>query len=90
LLWILAGVLGLLGVVLSVTVILAPVGIPLLMLAKKLFGYSMVVLMPNKVRHPVKHAEKSTKTGSKRMLKKSRSMAEKGKGYGRKARKSLV
>jgi len=90
LLWILAGVLGLLGVILTVTVILAPVGIPLLMLAKKVFGYSMVVLMPNKVRHPVQHAEKSATKGSKRLFKKSRSVAKEGRGMGRKARKSLA
>src|SRR3954465_10577848 len=89
LLWILAGVLGLLGVLLSATLILLPLGIPLLMLAKRVFGYSMVVLMPGKVRHPVRHAEKSSKKGWKRFGKKSASVADKAKGYGRFARKKL-
>jgi hypothetical protein len=90
LLWILAGVVGLVGAILSVTVILAPVGIPLLLLAKRLFKYSMVVLTPNKVRHPIKHAEKSAGDSSRRLFKRSQSMAKKGKGYTRKARKSLA
>ena len=36
LLWILAGVVGLLGAVLCVTVVLLPIGIPLLMLARRM------------------------------------------------------
>ena len=64
-LWILAGVLGLLGVVLSVTVILAPVGIPLLMLARRLFRYSMRLFLPRQVRHPVQESGKSLRRGAK-------------------------
>jgi hypothetical protein len=52
LLWILACVVGLLGVLLSVTLILLPVGIPLLFLARKLFKYSMTFFLPRAVRHP--------------------------------------
>jgi hypothetical protein len=52
LLWILACVVGLLGVVLSVTLILLPLGIPLLFLARKLFKYSMTFFLPRVVRHP--------------------------------------
>jgi len=51
-LWVLAGVLALLGVVLSITIILLPLGIPLLLLARKLFRYSMTLLLPRAVRHP--------------------------------------
>jgi hypothetical protein len=61
LLWILAGVLGLLGVLLSVTVILLPLGIPLLMLARRLFRYSMVFFLPRKVRHPAQELGKSVR-----------------------------
>lgn len=64
-LWILAGVLGLLGVVLSVTLILAPVGIPLLMLARRLFRYSMRLFLPREVRHPVQESGKSLRGGAK-------------------------
>ena len=64
-LWILAGVLGLLGVVLSVTLILAPLGIPLLMLARRLFRYAMRLFLPREVRHPVQESGKSLRRGAK-------------------------
>jgi len=54
LLLILACVVGLLGALLSVTLILLPLGIPLLLLARKLFGYSMTMFLPRVVRHPAK------------------------------------
>ena len=61
LLWILAGVIGLVGVLLSVTIILLPVGIPLLWLARKLFRAAMVLLVPKKARHPVEVAADSVR-----------------------------
>jgi hypothetical protein len=60
-LWILAGVLGLVGVLLSVTLILLPLGIPVLMLSKKLFSYAMTLMVPRKVRHPVAELGKSAR-----------------------------
>lgn len=63
-LWILAGVLGLLGVLLSVTVVLLPLGIPLLFLARKVFRYSMVFFVPRKARHPVQELGKSVRSGA--------------------------
>jgi hypothetical protein len=75
LLWILAGVVGLLGIILSATLILLPVGIPLVMLAKKIFGYSMVLLVPGKVRHPVASMEDSVQSGTKRLFKRSKASA---------------
>ncbi|WP_322937968.1 hypothetical protein [Nocardioides bizhenqiangii] len=62
LLWVLAGILGLVGVVLCATLILLPVGIPVLMLARKLFAYSMVFFVPRKVRHPVEELGKSARS----------------------------
>ena len=62
-LWLLAGVLGLVGVLLCATLILLPVGIPVMMLARKLFAYSMVLFVPRKVRHPVREAGKSARRG---------------------------
>jgi membrane associated rhomboid family serine protease len=59
LLWLVAGLLGLLGVVLSVTIILLPLGVPLLILSKKVFGYSMALLVPRKARHPVGRMKRS-------------------------------
>ena len=61
LLWILAGVLGLLGVLLSLTIILLPVGVPLLLLARRLFRYSMTLFLPRTVRHPVQELSGSVK-----------------------------
>ena len=65
LLWILSGVLGLVGVLLCVTVILLPLGIPLLMLARRLFRYSMVFFLPRTVRHPAQELGKSARSGAK-------------------------
>jgi hypothetical protein len=65
-LWILAGVLGLVGVLLCVTLILLPVGIPVLMLARKLFRYSMTMFVPRQVRHPVDELGKSARRQAKK------------------------
>lgn len=64
-LWILAGVLGLVGVLLSATLILLPLGIPVLMLARRLFRYSMRLFLPREVRHPVQETGKSVRRGAK-------------------------
>jgi hypothetical protein len=61
LLWILAALLGLLGVLLSITIILLPVGVPLLLLARRLFRYSMTLFLPRKVRHPVQELSGSAR-----------------------------
>ena len=53
LLWILAAVLGLVGVLLCVTVILLPVGIPVVRLAGSLFVRSMRLMLPRALAHPV-------------------------------------
>jgi hypothetical protein len=79
LLWILAGLLGLVGALLCVTIILLPVGIPLIMMARRLFSYSMVVLVPSKVRHPVKTTKKSTKKSAKRSAKSAKKSAKSAK-----------
>lgn len=56
LLWIVAALLGLVGVLLSVTIILLPLGIPVLWLARKVFRAAMALMVPKKVRHPVSSA----------------------------------
>lgn len=61
LLWILAGVVGLLGVVLCVTVILLPLGLPLLGLARRLGGQSMRLVLPRQVTHPAAELKKSAR-----------------------------
>jgi hypothetical protein len=59
LLWIVAALLGLVGVVLCVTVILLPLGIPLLGYARRLLALSMKLMLPRAVSHPVETAGKS-------------------------------
>jgi hypothetical protein len=61
LLWILAGVIGLVAVLLCATIILLPLGIPLLMLARRLFRYSMALFMPRKARHPAQELGRSVR-----------------------------
>jgi hypothetical protein len=65
LLWIVASVVGLLAVVLCVTVILLPVGIPLLMVAKRMFGKSVGLLLPRALTHPVDEGSKKMRKGRK-------------------------
>jgi hypothetical protein len=61
LLWILAGLLGVVGALLCVTIVLLPLGIPAILLARRLFSMSTRLLVPRKARHPVEHAGKLTK-----------------------------
>ena len=62
LLWLGAGLLGLISLILCVTVILLPLGIPLFRLSKALFGKAVRLMLPAAVAHPVKHAgRKSSK-----------------------------
>ena len=61
LLWIVAAVLGLLGLVLCVTVILLPVGIPLLGVAGRLLTRAVQLMLPRALAHPIDEATKSVK-----------------------------
>ena len=61
LLWIVAALLGLVSLILCVTVILLPLGIPLFKVSKRLFGKSVRLMLPHAVAHPVKHAGKKSK-----------------------------
>lgn len=57
LLWIVSLLLMLVGVILCVTVILLPVGIPLLGYARRMFTSSIRMMLPRAVSHPVKTAD---------------------------------
>ena len=59
LLWVLAAVLGLVGVLLCVTVILLPLGIPLVRLAARLFRHSVQLMLPRELAHPVDELTKA-------------------------------
>lgn len=52
LVWIVACLVGLVGALLSITLVLAPVGVPLLFLARRLFMSSFALFLPRVVRHP--------------------------------------
>lgn len=54
-----AVVLGLLGVILCVTLVLLPLGIPVLMLARRVFAVAGRMVVPRAVRHPVDELDKS-------------------------------
>jgi hypothetical protein len=57
LLGLVGGLVGLLGVVLTATLVLAPIGIPLLFLARRLFGASARLVVPRAVRHPLQELD---------------------------------
>lgn len=88
LLWVLAGVVGLVGALLCVTLILLPLGIPLLFLARKLFRYSMTLFLPRAVRHPAQELRKKASDGASGAgdsLGLSRKSLKRGRKKGRKA-----
>lgn len=72
LLWIVAALLGLVGVVLCVTVILLPLGIPLTVLAGRLFAHAVRLMLPRQLAHPVREVTKTTDDLAKATRKKGR------------------
>ncbi|HEX2858227.1 MAG TPA: hypothetical protein VHO26_12255 [Propionibacteriaceae bacterium] len=62
LLLILAGVVGLLGVLLTATVVLLPLGIPLLMLAGRLLTWVGRLVLPAWLRHPLRRLREALRT----------------------------
>jgi hypothetical protein len=84
LLWIVAAVLGLLGFVLCVTVVLLPIGIPLLMLARRLLTRAVQFMLPRSLAHPVNEL---TKTAKKKGRKAKAATAATADDVGKTARK---
>lgn len=68
-LYLLAAVVGLVGVVLSVTVVLLPLGIPLLILSGMLFRRAIALMLPRRVSHPVEEAGKKVRRKTRRLRK---------------------
>jgi hypothetical protein len=64
-LWILASLLGLVAVLLCVTVILLPIGIPLLRLAGKSYATATRLMLPRAVAHPVQETKRSLRDKGK-------------------------
>ena len=65
-LWILASVLGLVGLVLCVTIVLLPVGIPLMGVARRLFTSAVQFMLPRALAHPVNELTKTAKKKGRR------------------------
>ena len=83
LMWIASALVGLVGVVLCVTVILLPVGIPILGAARRMFGASVRLMLPRAVAHPAKEVKRSTRRRAKNLKKDaSRSTHKSGKALG--------
>jgi hypothetical protein len=61
LLWIGAAVLGLVAIILCATVILLPLGLPLLGYARRLLTQSVKLMAPRAVAHPVKTARRRSR-----------------------------
>jgi hypothetical protein len=72
LLWVVSLVLLLVAVILCVTVILLPLGIPLLGYARRLFTTSLKLMLPHAVSHPVKTADKAIGTHGRRARKQAK------------------
>lgn len=68
LVWLVAGLLGVVGLLLSATIVLLPVGIPVLMLARRLFSLSVRLALPPVVTHPVKEMRKRAQNTGARAL----------------------
>jgi hypothetical protein len=72
LLWLLACLIGLVGAIACVTLILLPIGIPLLGLARRLFGRSVRLFMPPALAHPIKEPKKRGRKASGKLGGKAR------------------
>ena len=93
LLWIPASLLGLVAVVLCVTVILLPVGVPLLMLSRRMFTKAVQLLLPRSMSHPVEELGKSARKkgrNAKRKLPAADDVAKKGRKAARRQSKRLL
>jgi UPF0716 family protein affecting phage T7 exclusion len=88
LLWVLAGLLGLVGGLLCVTIILLPLGIPVIMLARRLFTRSVRLVVPQPVKHPAKESEKAFKGRGKDVGEAAKGGAKAVRKQGRKALKN--
>jgi len=60
-LWIVGGLLGLVGIVLCVTVLLLPLGIPLLMVARRVLSRAVQLMLPRALSHPIDEVTKAAK-----------------------------
>lgn len=83
-------VLGLVGALLCVTVLLLPLGIPVLLLARRLFAAAAALVVPHGVRHPIEavsasgsgavdDAERTVRRGGKRLKRSAKKATKRAK-----------
>ena len=81
-LWIVGGLLGLLAVLLCLTLILLPVGIPLLRLARRTLTTAVRLMLPRHVAHPIDE-------GTKALTRRARGSATRVRNANKKAKRGL-
>jgi hypothetical protein len=84
-----ASLLGLVAVVLCVTLILLPLGIPLLKVSRQLFTKAVRLMLPPTLAHPVKEAGRAGRRASQKARARASDNAAKVGGRGRRAGMSL-
>ena len=67
---VLALLVGLVAIILCVTVILLPVGLPLLAYASRIFAQAVELMLPRAVSHPVHAADRRTRKYRRKAKKK--------------------
>lgn len=87
--WVGALLLGLVGVIACVTVILIPLGVPLLGYARRLFTTSMKLMLPRVVTHPVETVGKSARKQGDKTSADVQRLGKRGRKSARRARKQL-
>ena len=82
LLWIVAALLGLVGLVMCVTLILLPLGIPILGLSRRLITRAVQLMLPHSLAHPVKESKKKRKEAGSAVSDLGDTAKDKGEGLG--------
>lgn len=76
LVWVLASVVGLLGVLLCVTLVLIPLGLLVLSLSRRLYGLAGRLMLPRALRHPISEGASHVEEASGKLGKKARRLAK--------------
>jgi len=90
LMWLGAALLGLVGVLLCATLILIPLGVPLLGYARRLFTSSVRMMLPKAVAHPVKELKSEVHDEGHDAARTTRRTARRDRKAARKASKGFA
>jgi hypothetical protein len=90
LMWLGALLLGLVGVLLCATLILIPLGLPVLGYARRLFTGAVRLMLPKAVAHPVKELGSEMREDGRDAARTTRRTAHRGRKTARKARKRVA